>query len=431
MNACEMIQQLEADNSRKAKEAVVERFILDPEIQQGLCFALDKLITFGIRQVPISELDGDDTVSWSDFVELATDLQHRRLTGNAAVNAVNDFMQRTTAEKWNTWYRRILIKDLRCGVSEKTINNVAKKMKLDFRVPVFECMLSQDGTKYPGKITGDCVVEMKYDGVRVITIVDVTSQSVTMFSRNGKVLENFPHIIESFRNKIMPQLTVSTVFDGEIMSKNFQTLMKQVHRKQNVDTSDAWLMLFDMITLDEFRAGVSDHDVVKRKQALDFVDTRSTQIMQTEYHLVHIENESERFAEINAGALAAGFEGLMVKPVEGVYECKRSHNWLKIKPFIEVTLQVVAVEEGTGRNVDKLGALVVEGLDDGKFYSVNVGSGFSDAQRSEFWDHRERLIGELVEVRADAATQAQHSDHWSLRFPRFKTFRGFTVGEKM
>ena len=66
---------------------------------------------------------------------------------------------------------RILIKDLRCGVSEKTVNNVAKKMKLDYSVPVFSCMLAHDGAKHPKKIKGNCLVEYKYDGVRVIAIV--------------------------------------------------------------------------------------------------------------------------------------------------------------------------------------------------------------------------------------------------------------------
>ena len=40
------------------------------------------------------------------------------------------------------------------------------------------------------------------------------------------------------------------------------------------------------------------------------------------------------------------------------------------------------------------------------------------------------IIGNLVEVRADAITQNQDGTY-SLRFPRFKTFRGFEVGEKL
>jgi len=90
------------------------------------------------------------------------------------------------------------------------------------------------------------------------------------------------------------------------------------------------------------------------------------------------------------------------------------------------------VEEGTGRNVGKLGALIVEGTDDGKFIKTNVGSGLTDADRETFWSAKDKLIGQVVEVRADAITQNQNvTDEWSLRFPRFLRFRGFDVGKKM
>jgi DNA ligase-1 len=120
----------------------------------------------------------------------------------------------------------------------------------------------------------------------------------------------------------------------------------------------------------------------------------------------------------------------MIKDVDAPYECKRSHSWLKAKPFIEVTLEVVGFEEGTGRNAGKLGALVCCGQDDGKDIRVNVGSGFTDDHRSDIWSAGDDVIGSLVEVRADAVTQNQDGTY-SLRFPRFKTFRGFTPGEKL
>jgi len=122
----------------------------------------------------------------------------------------------------------------------------------------------------------------------------------------------------------------------------------------------------------------------------------------------------------------------MIKSVDGKWEGKRSTAWLKQKPFIEVSLAISAVEEGTGRNVGKLGAVVCEGVDDGKKIVVNVGSGFTDSQRAEFWENKDSLLGQVVEVRADAATRSQDSeDTWSLRFPRFLRFRGFTKGEKI
>jgi DNA ligase-1 len=138
------------------------------------------------------------------------------------------------------------------------------------------------------------------------------------------------------------------------------------------------------------------------------------------------------FKDYNKEMVEAGFEGIMIKSVDAPYECKRSTSWLKQKPFIEVSLSVTAVEEGTGRNVGKLGAIVCEGVDDDKTIVVNVGSGFTDEQRAEFWEAKDSLIGQVVEVRADAATRSQDSeDTWSLRFPRFLRFRGFTKGEKI
>jgi len=138
------------------------------------------------------------------------------------------------------------------------------------------------------------------------------------------------------------------------------------------------------------------------------------------------------YTEVNKRAVEGGYEGIMIKDIDASYECKRSHAWLKLKPFIEVSLEIKATEEGTGRNAGKLGALIVEGEDSGKFIRTNVGSGLSDTDRETFWKDREQLIGHIVEVRADAVTQNQDvTDEYSLRFPRFLRFRGFEPGEKL
>jgi hypothetical protein len=135
----------------------------------------------------------------------------------------------------------------------------------------------------------------------------------------------------------------------------------------------------------------------------------------------------QRYAE---AAVEGGFEGIMIKSLDAPYECKRSDSWMKWKPTISVDLNIVGFEEGTGRNENRLGAIICEGDDNDRRIHVNVGSGFSDTLRDEYWASRDQLLGHLVEVQADAVTQNQDGTY-SLRFPRFLRFRDFEAGEKV
>ena len=433
----EIITRLEADNSRLAKEAVLQSAMEEglDEFFEGVRMALDPLVTFGVKQVP----EKDEVISaqgceWKVFKQLADQLQARELTGHAARDAIELVMSSATAEQWNMFYRRILIKDLRCGVSEKTVNKIAKKFP-QYAVPTFTCSLAHDSANHEKKMVGKKQIEIKLDGVRVITIIQ--GDKVEMFSRNGKQFHNFGHIIAEIEAVIKDHpVPYPLVLDGEVMSANFQDLMKQVHRKDGKQSTDAVLHLFDTIPLGCFQAGswdkpqsfrsaitkawVEDHtSVLKHVQALDWEEVD-----------LSTNEGQQRFVELNKAAVDGGYEGVMIKDVDAPYECKRTHAWLKAKPFIEVTLEVTDVEEGTGRNEGRLGAVVCAGVDDGKDIRVNVGSGFTDDNRSDFWTHRNDLVGQLVEVRADAVTQNQDGTY-SLRFPRFKTFRGFEIGEKI
>jgi DNA ligase-1 len=226
------------------------------------------------------------------------------------------------------------------------------------------------------------------------------------------------------------------VLDGEIMSGTFQDLMKQIHRKSDAQAQDAVLNVFDILSLKDFEAGKSNRTQTERSAKLvawkDLWAKETPNIQVVGQELVNLDTAAgqTRYREINAQAIAGGYEGIMLKDPSAGYECKRSVAWLKLKPFIEVSLEVTNLEEGTGKNVGRLGALVCSGQDDGKDITVNVGSGFSDDIRDSIWSNSTSVIGQIVEVRADAITQNQDGTY-SLRFPRFKGFRGFAPGEKL
>ena len=435
-----IIEKLEADNSRLAKESILLDAMNEglDEFFEGVRMALDPLYTFGVKQVPTKDtVISGQGCEWKIFVELAEKLNKRELTGHAARDAINLVMSSATAEQWNGFYRRILIKDLRCGVSEKTVNNVAKKNGFDkYMVPVFTCQLAHDSANHEKKMVGPKQIEIKLDGVRVLTVIK--DGKVEMFSRNGKQFHNFGHIIAEIEAVLKEKpAPYDLVLDGEVMSANFQDLMKQVHRKSGGVAKDAVLHLFDMIPLDKFLEGKYEVEQSKRSQYVwHWVEANKDaleHVQALDWEDVDLSSPEgqDRFVELNKAAVDGGYEGVMIKDQQAVYECKRSHAWLKAKPFIEVTLKVVSVEEGTGRNEGRLGAIIVEGEDDGYNYHLNCGSGFTDSQRDQFWTDRANLIGSLVEIRADARTQSQDSDTYSLRFPRFKTFRSDENGEKI
>lgn len=422
MKPWKIIELLRSDNSKLFKQDILSQHMDNPEFVAGLKKALTPLITYGVQSVPNAELlaeDGDG-LTWIDFEQLLYNLETRTLTGHAARDAIVVAMEKSSVDQWNNWYRPILLKDLKAGFSERTVNKVQKGT-----IPVFGCMLARDGAKEEKKLVGDVIIENKYDGVRCIAIVQ--NNTAVLHSRNGKVFPNFPHIEEALSK---PEFN-NMVFDGEIMSDNFQALMKQVYRKTNVDTSDAYLALFDVLDLSEFNEGEGKYNTLERKSILENLSF-SDCIREVEWTRCNLDTEGGQriFKNMNKTAIKNGYEGLMVKPIDAVYQCKRSAAWLKIKPVIEVTLTVKDIEEGQGKFEGTTGALVCEGVDDGVHIKVNVGSGLTDENREDIWQDKDSVIGQLVEIKADAITQAENGEY-SLRFPRFKTFRGFDKSEKI
>jgi DNA ligase-1 len=269
----------------------------------------------------------------------------------------------------------------------------------------------------------------------------VAGRAVALYSRNGKELTNFPQIAQAISDIRRIFLSHPTsggrfVLDGEILGESFQALMRQARRKHDAKTTGMVYHVFDFVPLDDFERGYWNMQQRRRTDMLDRVrasvesTTDCVRIMPgvtVDLDTAEGHDIMRRFA---ADAVAQGYEGIMIKDLGAPYQCKRSSHWMKWKPTITVDLAIVGFEEGTGRNAGRLGALICEGVDDGRNIRVNVGSGLSDQDREQYWNDRESLLDHVVEIEADAVTQNQDGTH-SLRFPRFVRFRGFGTGEKL
>ena len=236
------INKLNESDSRLHKEDVLlqalEASVLGSRISQiflgftKACY--NPYVTFGIRQVPDTVGITDAENPWDDFNELMVQLSQRRLTGHAARDAVQNISERFDSTEWNTFLAPVLRRDLRAGVSDKTINKICKGT--DYEVPIFGCQLATNSEGRP-EMKGIKRLEPKLDGVRVLLMVipDEEGNVVTIcFSRNGKQFDNFGNIENQVRENFQKlvrkaatsNLSMGFVMDGEVIGNTFQELMR-------------------------------------------------------------------------------------------------------------------------------------------------------------------------------------------------------------
>ena len=443
MSMAYWIHKLNESDSRLHKEDVIKQAFEMATLGNESCTkfltfvhrAYNPYVTFNLRQVPeVSEATGREN-PWDDFIALLDMLVNRDVTGNAARDAVETMAQRFDSDEWNNFCRNVIRKDLRCGISDKTFNKVVKKS--EYEIPIFGCQLATNSEGRP-EMSGIKRLEPKLDGVRVLMRVWGSGMSIC-YSRNGKIFENFSKIqrqVEKVYHKLVASagdrsLKYGFWLDGEVTGQSFQELMRQARRKENVDADDSVFNIFDIIPDEDFNIrGYWNAQLHKRIDLLEklrpvFDECKNVELLthiKVDLDTAEGQNQLKRYAN---DMVLAGFEGIMIKDLNAPYECKRNTFWMKWKPTHTYDLKVINLEEGTGRNQGRLGALVCEGTDDGKFIQVNVGSGFSDNDRDTLWAEHVELdcvVGKTAEVLCDAITQNQDGTY-SLRFPRFVRFR--------
>ena len=454
MDNLTIIRQLSASHGRNDKEEILYQAFLsgNREFFTAAKLTYDKLISFGIAkivEIADDDLKQDDfgSFSFEDFIVLADKLRKRELTGHAARDAINNSAQRCHGPSWNELYRRILLKDLKIGCDEATINKVLKKITkrmpeaFEYFVPVFECQLAVDGMDevHQKKIKGKKLCDLKIDGTRCLAILDKLTNKVELYTRNGHVIQTCPEVRETL-TKVLEKLPGSVVLDGELVSKfGFQHMMT-VFKAPDRDTSMVRFAMFDIIPFEDFRHGICKIPQWKRHEILSLLETSGLLKQAGGYAFVIEKKEIDldtpegklAFEEFNREVIDAGYEGIMIKDPDANYETRRWAAWLKKKPVISVTLEIVGIEEGKpeGKYRGTLGALVGRIIENGKIIESNV-SGFTDKERAEIWADKDNMLGMFMEVEADKLTLETGKEVWSLRFPRFKGFRGTQPGEKI
>jgi DNA ligase-1 len=296
----------------------------------------------------------------------------------------------------------VLRKDLQAGV------NIDTAIKAGFDIPKFEVMLAKDGKKckkLDSILKKGCSVSPKLDGYRCLAIVE--NGSVSLHTRNGDMYQNFPVIEEALKSACNGG---NYVFDGEIMSDNFNKMQQSAFASTRGTTvGDVRYHIFDMIPnvewiTDDFKTPAFDR---YKTLAEWFKGVTTDRLVPVEreiaYSLSAVLTAERKY-------INAGYEGAMVNPNIPYYKGKKSNKMLKFKTMLSMDCEIIGFYEGTKRLEGTLGGLIVKQENEVK---CEVGTGFSDADRIYIWENQAKFLGRVVEIQYQDLTEKEQR----MRFP--------------
>lgn len=398
MNYNAFFNDLASNASRNYKIQKLEENRDDQLLIQIVRLALDPFTNFYIRKIPKYTPDQTEVDNLQMSIDQLYDLSQRLVTGNAAIEHLAAILSRSEEPEV---IERIIQKDLKCGVSISTANAVWSGLVSEY--PVMLC--SQFDQKLVDKVQFPALVQTKMDGMRFNAIV--RDGKVEYRSRNGKEIQLLGNLDAEFA-KLAGD--IDCVFDGELLVKQDGKILDRqtgngILNKANkgtISANEAAMVeatIWDVIPFIQFSEGKCNTPYGTRMESLNvLVDTHQPK----KIHLVdswEVDNYEEA-KTLFEGLLAQGQEGIILKDKRGIWEDKRAKHQIKFKGELECDLEIVAVEEGTGKYAGKLGAVVCRSRpENGIALTVSVGSGFNDDHRANLWVDRNNLIGKIVAVK--------------------------------
>lgn len=442
----EILDEIAAEPGRNKKIEIVEKYKNHKEFKQVLKLTYDPYINFYMRDIPpefLQRNNNQDELS-TDLTNVLNELEHviadRLITGYQAYYSVGMKVRNLTNKSDKEVVKRVLKRDLRCGINTSTINKVFGKSF----IPTYPCLLGKNyDEKTIKKISWPAYSQTKADGVRVNIFVD--DDVVEFRGRSGKEIFVHEHFDDEFKELFKNLYQDSrVVLDGEILvsagkydsdgnemfmerKKGNGIVNKAIRGTISKKESEMFrFQLWDIIDMDKF---VEKYDPMPYKDRLarlqkciglyqemygeacfDVIDTREVK----NYHEAEVHFEE---------CLSRGDEGTMLKNMDSVWEDKRSPNLIKFKAEKDADLKITQWNEGKGKWEGMVGSLVCESKD-GEVV-VNI-SGFTDKEREDITNNIDDYIGRIITVRYNERIKSkvkgrEHLD--SLFLPRFVEVR--------
>jgi hypothetical protein len=413
MSIYQLLGRLSETSGRNAKISIIDAEKDNALLKDTFKYALDPFNIYGIRAVNPYQYNGSETFTLRNFVDYLPNFINRNITGHAALDKLTEMLENMSKEDASV-AKRIIKKDLRCGVQGSTVNKIWKDYIFSY-----PCLLGRsfDPDTIEKHMTWPAIAQLKLDGLRVNAVVDSVNNKVMLFTRAGKPIE-IHNALDADLCKLHGGHSTAVMYDGELLvvDKSGNVLPRKAGNgilnkaiRGTISAEEASrvrMQIWDRIPIDDFYAKQSQEIYSARFSKL-LLDSSSVTPEETtmamlasggmKYKVVdfrYVDN-LEQAQEYYQEALANGEEGIMLKTVTHLWQDKRSNELVKFKCEKLCELRVIGWLEGQGQFAGYLGKLPC--VSECGQLEVNIGGGFSREFRLTTTPND--IIGKIITVK--------------------------------
>lgn len=381
-----------------------------------LSFLLDGSKNTGISRKKLLKKVKVHSPETSDgsFVKCMEYLIRNNTGTDTDIAMVQDFIE-SQPEEYKNFYREIVTKTYRLGANVKLVNECIPGLIPVWNVqqayPLSEKNEPEDWEWFAlsRKLNGNN--NLFLDGRHI--------------SRQGKFFKGLEHITEDLNRLSYKNM----FFNGELVRKNEDGLPDDenfrigtgVINSDSTDKSCIKFVIYEMFPKEEFLAGESRLAYKQRRQTyliplseeISHLNLKNIEVVP----IIYEGKDKTKIQELLSMADNIGWEGLMLNK-DTKWKNKRNNGILKVKSFKNADILCKGAVEGEGKYKGKLGMIIC----DYKGFDLGVGSGFTDVQRDYFWNHKDEIIGKIVQIKYKGESKNKQGG-LSVQFPVFQCVR--------
>ena len=418
-----IFKQIQKTSGTNDKKAIIAANKDNELFKKCLKFLLDSNITTGIANSKLKKVNSNTlaqyaTIKFNDFGELIDYLVINNTGRDEDISNVKGFIydnKRHITDDEFMFYVQMITKKFRLGADKKVVNacipGLIPTWDVQQAYPLSDKNEPKDGEWFAlsqklngnnnGVLDGKCI------------------------SRQGKEFKGLEHIIEDINKLPFKDM----FFNGELIRKNVDNLPDDenfqigtgIINSDDMNKTCIKFVIYEMLPKEEFLKGESKLTYKQRRK--EYLDPLSKEISNLGLEnievvpIIYEGTDKSKIQELLNKADSNGWEGLMLNK-DTKWKNKRNNGILKVKSFKHADLLCTDIIEGDGKYKGTLGLIKC----DYKGYELGVGSGFTDEQRHYYWNHRDEIIGKIVQIKYKGETKNKQGG-LSVQFPIFEIVR--------